>query len=181
VYGLKGKIKKPICKKVIMKLSLYEIEKSQLEIVAQLIENGGELTEELEQALTLNKENLQTKGTNYGLIIKQLDGECAIIDSEIDRLSLLKKSRAKTVEKLKNNLSVAMQIFDIEKIETPLLKISFRKSETCEIDDAALIDKKYITEKTTESIDKTAIKAAIKAGEIVVGARIQENKNIQIK
>jgi Gp157 protein len=164
-----------------MKLSLYEIEKSQLELVEQLIENGGELTEEIEQALSLNKDNLQTKGTNYGLIIKQLTGECAIIDGEIARLSALKKSRNKTVEKLENNLSVAMQIFDIEKIETPVLKISFRKSETTEIDDIDLIDKKYINIKTTESVDKTAIKEAIKAGEIVIGARIQVNKNIQIK
>lgn len=164
-----------------MKLSLYSIEKSQLELVEALIDNGGELTEEMETALQLNQENLTTKGVNYGFIIKQLQGECSIIDTEIARLNALKKSRVKSIERLENNLSVAMQIFDIDKIESPVMKISFRKSESVEIDDVNLIDKKYINVKTTETPDKSAIKDAIKAGEIVIGAHISVNKNIQIK
>ena len=69
-----------------MKLSLYEIEKSQLEVVEQLIENCGELTAEIEELLKINAENLTTKGTNYGFIIKQMTAECGIIDAEIERL-----------------------------------------------------------------------------------------------
>lgn len=164
-----------------MKLSLYSIEKSQLELVEALIDNGGELTEELEAALALNRDNLEVKGTNYGFIIKQLKAEVSIIDAEIERLNALKKSRVKSIERLENNLSVAMQIFDIDKIESPVMKISFRKSESVEIDDVNLIDKKYINVKTTETPDKAAIKDAIKAGEIVIGAHISVNKNIQIK
>lgn len=164
-----------------MKLSLYEIEQDHLKLVEQLIENGGELTSELEESLKLNKENLVTKGTNYGFIIKQLTGECAIIDGEIARLQALKKSRVKSVERLENSLSVAMQVFEVEKIDSPVMKISFRKSETVEIDDVKLIDKKFIVVKTSEAPDKAAIKEAIKAGEIVIGAHIQENKNISIK
>jgi hypothetical protein len=164
-----------------MKKSLYEIEESHLQIAEQLMENGGELTEELEQALAINKADLEVKGTNYGLIVKQIKGEIAIIDGEMERLSALKKSRSKTIERLENNLAAAMQIFEIEKIESPILKISFRRSESVEIDDVDQIDKKFINIKTTETVDKTAIKTAIKAGEIVVGAHIQENKNIQIK
>ena len=164
-----------------MKLSLYNIEVEQLQLVEQLIELGGEITPEMEIALALNKENLETKGTNYGLIIKQIESECAVIDGEIERLSKLKKARNNSVDRLKNNLSVAMQIFGIEEIKTPILKISFSKSESTEIEDIKLIDKKFITTKVTESADKTAIKAAIKAGEIVVGATLKQNKNLQIK
>lgn len=164
-----------------MKLSLYEIELSQLQLVEQLIENGGDLTPELEEALTLNKENLETKGTNYGLIIKQIESECDIIDAQIERLNKLKKSRNNSIERLKNNISTAMQIFDIEEIKTPILKINFRKSESVEVDDLKLLDRKFITTKVTESADKTAIKEAIKAGETVMGATLKQNKNIQIK
>ena len=59
-----------------MNLSLYEIEKDHLQLVEQLIENGGELTPDIEAALALNEQNLTTKGTNYGFVIKQLNGEC---------------------------------------------------------------------------------------------------------
>jgi hypothetical protein len=164
-----------------MKLSLYEIEKSQLELVEQLVENGGELTPEIEQALQMNADNLTTKGVNYGFIIKQLDAETNIINAEIDRLQDLKKSRTKVIEKLKNNLSVAMQVFGVDKIESPVLKISFRAYESVEIDDVKSIPAKFMVTKTTTQPDKTAIKSAIKAGELTIGAHIQVNQNIQIK
>jgi hypothetical protein len=164
-----------------MKLSLYEIEKSQIQLIDQLIENCGELTLEIEEALKINSENLTTKGTNYGFIIKQLTSECSIIDAEIDRLSDLKKSRTKSIEYLKNNLTMAMQLFEVDKIESPLLKISFRASESVEIDDVDSIPAEYMVTKTTTQPDKVKLKSAIKAGELIIGAHIQVNKNLQIK
>jgi hypothetical protein len=164
-----------------MKLSLYEIEKNQLQVIEELIENGGELTPELEELLKINSENLTTKGTNYGFIIKQLTSECGIIDAEIDRLSDLKKSRTKSIEKLKSSLTMAMQLFGVDKIESPVLKISFRASESVEIDDVDSIPAEYMVTKTTTQPDKVKLKAAIKAGELTIGAHIQVNQNIQIK
>ena len=109
-------------------MKLYEIEKAQLDVIEQLVNNGGELTPEIETALALNQENLTTKGTNYGLVVKQIEGECDIIDTEIARLKALKDARLKAVDSLKQNLSRAMQLFGIEEIKSPLLKINFRKS-----------------------------------------------------
>lgn len=163
-----------------MKLSLYEIEKDHLQLVEQLIENGGEVTPEIEAALALNEQNLTTKGTNYGFVVKQLTGECAIIDGEIARLTALKKSRSKTIDKLENALTVAMQVFGVDEIKSPVMKINFRKSETVEFDDSGEIPEKFIVVKTSESPDKVAIKAAIKAGEEVPGAYIKVNQNLQI-
>ena len=164
-----------------MKLSLYEIEKSQIQLIDQLIENCGELTLEIEEALKINSENLTTKGTNYGFIIKQLTSECGIIDAEIDRLSELKKSRTKSIERLKSSLTMAMQLFGVDKIESPVLKISFRASESVEIDDVDCIPAEYMVTKTTTAPDKVKLKAAIKAGELTIGAHIKINHNLQIK
>lgn len=164
-----------------MKLSLYEIEKNHLQLVEQLIENGGELTPEIESALALNEQNLTTKGTNYGFVVRQLEGECAIIDSEIARLNALKKTRNNTIDRLKESLSVAMKVFGVEKIESPVMKISFRKSESVEVDYLNLIPPDFLVTKTSTAPDKTAIKEAIKSGLEVPGARIQVNQNIQIK
>lgn len=164
-----------------MKLTLYNIEQTQLELIEQLIDNGGELTSELEEALKLNEENLQTKGTNYGIVIKQIESECEIIDAEIKRLTQLKKSRENSVNRLKENIKTAMQIFGIVELKTPLMKINFRKSESVEVDNLAQLDSKFLVEKVTITPDKTKIKEAIKAGEEVNGARIVENQNLQIK
>lgn len=164
-----------------MRLSLYEIEKSQLQLIDDLIENGGELTPELEEALAINQQDLTTKATNYGFLIKQLTAECSIIDAEIERLDTLKKSRSKVVEKLKSNMLAAMQVFGVDKIESPVMKISLRASESVEIEDVNSIPADYMVTKVTTQPDKSRIKAAIKAGEVMSGARIQVNQNLIIK
>lgn len=165
-----------------MKLSLYNIETEYLKLTEALIENGGELTPELEEALQLNKENLSNKATNYGFVIKQIEHECDIIDLEIERLSKIKKSRENSVKRLKNTISSAMQIYDVEEIKTPILTINFRKSQSVEVIDLKLLDRKFIKVSTpVESADKAAIKEAMASGETVIGATLVDNKNLQIK
>ena len=93
----------------------------------------------------------------------------------------MKKSRSKAIDRLENALLVAMRVFGVEKIESPVMKIVVRKSESVEFDDSGPIPERFIIVKTSESIDKVAIKAAIKAGEGVPGAFIKVNQNLQIK
>ena len=164
-----------------MKLSLYNIQQEYISLAESIIDNDGLLSEEMEAALQINKDQLESKSQCYGFIVRQLEGECDMIDNEIKRLEAMKKSRGKTVDRLKESVSKAMQLYEIEKIETPTLKISFRKSESIEIEEESLIDEKYMTVKTTKTPDKKAIKEAIKAGEIVLGVTLKENQNIQFK
>lgn len=164
-----------------MKLSLYNIQQEYISVVESIIDNDGLLSEEMEAALQINKDQLENKSQCYGFIVRQLEGECDMIDNEIKRLEAMKKSRGKTVDRLKESVSKAMQLYEIDKIETPTLKISFRKSESIEIEEESLIDEKYMAVKTTKTPDKKAIKEAIKAGEIVLGVTLKENQNIQFK
>jgi hypothetical protein len=165
-----------------MKKSIYEIEVKHLQLAETLEENGGELTPELELELAINQEELQTKGVAYSFVIKDLTFLIAQIDSELKRLTDLKKAKQKAIDRLENSLSTAMQIFEVEKIETPMVKISFRNSETVEVYDMALLDREYTkVSDPVVSADKVKIKEALKRGEQVVGAVLQTNKNIQIK
>lgn len=164
-----------------MKLRLYNIQQEYISLAEQIIDNDGLLSEEMEAALQINKDQLENKSQCYGFIVRQLEGECDMIDNEIKRLEAMKKSRGKTVDRLKESVSKAMLLYEIDKIETPTLKISFRKSESIEIEEESLIDEKYMTVKTTKTPDKKAIKEAIKAGEIVLGVTLKENQNIQFK
>ena len=164
-----------------MNLNIYQIEKSYLTLIDSIIEAGGEITPEQETELAITKESLETKGRSYGYVIKSLESDVDIIDTEIKRLSALKASRNKIIERMKQTVSDAMQMFEIDKLETPTLKISFRKSESIEVPNIDLLDKQYVTEKTTYTANKTAIKEAIKRGENVLGAVLNVNQNIQIK
>jgi hypothetical protein len=164
-----------------MKTSLYQIEQTYLNLVESLIENGGELTPELETELSINKEQLQNKGVCYGFICKELEGNIDLIDLEIKRLQALKKPLLNSIDRLKNNLSQAMQMFDVTELKTPLLKINFRKSESIEVTDIDLLDADFVKTTITKAADKIAIKEAIKAEIPVRGAVLITNYNLQIK
>jgi len=164
-----------------MKVALYQIEQEYLNIVQSIIDAGGEITEEQETALSISKEQLQNKGVCYGFIVKELEGNIDLIDLEIKRLQALKKPLTNSIDRLKNNLSQAMQMFDVTELKTPLLKINFRKSESIEVTDVDLLDADFVKTTITKAADKIAIKEAIKAEIPVRGAVLITNYNLQIK
>lgn len=162
-------------------MNLYNITQEYLNLANQLIESGGELTPDIEQALIINESNLKEKAINYAHVIRSIDNDINIIDNEMMRLKALKEARIKAQEKLESNIQAAMELYGINKIESTLINLYFRKSESVEVDNMAQLDKKFIVEKLTLSPDKKAIKEAVKSGEEVKGARLITNNNLQIK
>ena len=160
-------------------MNLFNIKQEYINLVNTIIDNNGELSPELSQALAINETELKEKAINYGYVIKSFEYENDIIDAEIKRLKALKEQKEKAIQKLKNAVSDAMNLYGIEKVESPALKLSFRKSESIEISEN--LDKRFMIEKVTLQPDKVAIKEAIKKGEQVDGAVLVINQNLQIK
>jgi sugar-specific transcriptional regulator TrmB len=159
--------------------SLYQISREAQEIASQLEE--GELTPELENALVITQNELQNKAINYGFAIKSVEDDVTAIQEEIKRLQGLKSVKEHAIDRMKEAISTAMITFGIEKVSSPTLSLSFRKSEAIEIDSMEQLPSIYVTEKVTVSADKTRIKQAIKAGANITGARLVINQNLQIK
>ena len=119
-------------------MNLFNIQQQYLSLAEQLGE--GELTPELEQALQINETELKEKAVNYGFVIRGYEYNNTCIDNEIKRLQELKKRNTNVVNRLENSISEAMKLYGIEKVESPTLKLSFRKSESTEIVNEAQID-----------------------------------------
>lgn len=162
-----------------MNNSLYLIETDLRALLNSIAETEGEITPEQELQLAITQEQLEQKGINYALVIRECESSVNAIDTEIERLTKLKSKPQNLAKKLKEKIAGAMKEFEVEKIESDLVKLSFRKSEAVEVFDESLLASLYFNYKPT--IDKTSIKNAIKAGEEVSGARIVTNKNLQIK
>lgn len=160
-------------------MNLFNIKQEYINLVNSIIDNNGELSPELSQALAINETELKEKAINYGYVIRSFEYENDIIDAEIKRLKALKEQKEKAIQKLKDAVSDAMNLYGIEKVESPALKLSFRKSESIEISEN--LDKRFMIEKVTLQPDKVAIKEAIKKGEQVEGAVLIINQNLQIK
>ena len=163
-----------------MEKSLYVIKEEYLDLISQIEQAEGELTPELESALTINKSELEVKSIAYVEFIKQREGLNARIDEEIKRLQAIKKANDNLVLRLKNNLLNAVNMFG--NFEAGFLKLSTRKSKSVEVNiDTNDLPKEFKSIKVTEAPNKTAIKKAIESGQEVEGCRIVENINLAIK
>ena len=160
-------------------MNLYEITQEAL-YLSTLLETE-ELTPELEEALIINQDQLQAKAVNYAKVIANYQAESDAIDQEIKRLKAMKESRDKKIDWLKESVKKAMLVSGIEKVESPLFKLSVRRSEAVEVDVVEALPSAFQNVKNVVTADKVAIKEAIKRGEFVMGARIIENFNLQIK
>lgn len=160
-------------------VSIYNLEAEYINLAQQLIENGGETTPELDQALAINKDALEVKAVKYGYVSKDIQNDIAAIDEEIKRLNALKASRVKAVAKIEETVSTAMKLYGIKDIKLQNLKIWFKPSTAVNIEDESLIPNKYKVKKVEVSISKKLIKADLDAGKKVKGASLDKRDNIQ--
>ena len=160
-------------------MNLYEITREAQEL-AFLLESD-ELTPELEAALLINQDQLQAKAGNYAKVIANIQSDSDSIDAEIKRLKAMKDTKDRSISRLKEALRDAMLVSGIDKIESSLFKLSLRRSEAVEVDVVEALPNAFQNVKNVVTADKVAIKEAIKRGENVMGARIIENFNLQIK
>ena len=165
-----------------MKLSLYTIETEHLQMADALIENGGELSPEMETMLLINKEQLQVKAAGYAFVIKDKDAEIEAIDKEIERLNGLKKVRENAKQRLKDAIKNAMQLYGVDKIESNTITITLAKvAPSVSIEDEDLIPILYKKSEVKTSILKREIANDLKAGCNVPGASlITDNKSLRI-
>jgi hypothetical protein len=160
-------------------MNLYEIT-HEAQYLAALLETE-ELTPELEELLVINQEQLQAKAGNYAKVIANIQGDSDAIDAEIKRLKAMKESKDRAVTRLKDAVKNAMLVSGIDKIESPLFKLSLRRSEAVEVEVPEALPIDWQVKKVTITADKVAIKQAIKEGYAITGARIIENFSLQIK
>ena len=151
--------------------TLYEIDKAILECVDA--ETGEIIDDKALEELELARDN---KIENIACWIKNLKADAESYKKEKEVFVQREKAAKNKAESLKRYLEMAL---GGEKFKTSKVSISYRKSEIVEIDEIEKLSDEFI--KIEKQADKTAIKAAIKEGAEIVGARIVENNNIQIK
>lgn len=121
--------------------SIFNIQQDLYSIFNSIEENEGEITPELEEALTIKREEFSTKIQGYVAFIKQLELDNKGIKEEIARLKDLQKSKEKTIDNLKKIMAMAINAFgDTNKSGTKFLdygtgKVSIRKFDSIEVDE----------------------------------------------
>ena len=123
--------------------NIYNIQESLLAIFAEIEENGGELTPEIEEQLKITQEEFNSKIKSYTGVVKMLENDIVAIKEEVARLNDLKKSKEKTIEKLKKIIIKAVELFGNNTksggkfIDYGTGKVSVRYTEAVEVDEDA--------------------------------------------
>lgn len=153
-------------------MTLYEINQEILKCVDD--ETGELLDFDKVNELYMQRE---VKIKNLALWIKDLRSEEEALKKEKQAFEERQKLCKKKIEKLEEYLQFAL---NGQKFHTTEVDISFRKNKVVEVDDWTKLEGEYLRYKEPE-INKVAIKAAIKEGKEVVGARIVEKLSMSIK
>lgn len=137
----------------------------------------------LEDTLESIGGEIEVKAQNVAYMVRGLEAEAAAVAEWAKAANERSRVIAKRAERLKDYLAGNMLIAGIEKITGPGVALSFRSSSAVVIDEPALIPVEFMRRKPPPEPepDKTAIAAAIKAGQDVQGARLEHRKNLQIK
>lgn len=120
----------------------------------------------------------ETKVENYIKVMKNIEADVEARKNEIKRLMELNKADEKKKDHLKDTLSASMILTGHERVDTPLFKVSFRKSEAVEVDDLLLPEAYKVA---TWKADKKRLKEDLKNGLEIIGASLIERKNLSIR
>ena len=160
-------------------MRLYEINAALEALLEQVDPETGELTCDLDALETLTIER-DVKLEGLALYCKNCDAEAKAIREEEKALAERRKALENKAARAKDFLESQLAG---EKFQTAKVAVSYRRSEQVEIGMGFFADERnerFLRYKDPEA-DKTAIKAAIKAGETVPGAEIVSKVNMQIK
>jgi hypothetical protein len=160
-----------------MKLTLFNIKQEYLNLVSEIEDNYGEVTDEQAQQLQINQHDLKEKIQNYDEIISAKESFNHRIDEEIDELKRKKYTNQQVINRLKSNMVDSIKVFGT--VDTGTYKFTVRKSVLVDVFDKNSIPDRYQKIETVKTPDKLSIKKAIQNGELVSGCELVENYHLK--
>lgn len=157
--------------------TLYEMTGVAMELYA-MFEND-EIDEQVMND-TLEGIGVEGKLEDYCKVIRQLEADAFVFKTEKLRLAERQSKAEKSVERLKNAISMYLTAKGSKSEKAGIFDISLRKSESVVIDDIYKVDEQYVTYQEPKP-DRTAIKKAINSGAKIEGAHIEIKQNVNIK
>lgn len=164
-------------------LTLFHIANEYRQIT-EVLQNTDIDEQTLADTLEGERWTLEVKAQNYGFVIRNLQSLAASIKEAEGEMAKRRKSAENRALALQERLKLGMEIAGVTKLECPYFAIAIKSNPPAvEIFDEKQIPVSFLrqVELPPPSPDKTAIKAAIKSGIEVPGAKMITNTRIEIK
>ena len=163
-----------------MGLSLWQInDKIEQIIIEGTDHETGEISEEALAELEAMEITREEKAINWGLYIKGERAEGDAVQRQADALTARAKGHKARAERLRGQLERLLSVGETFRDARVIVK--WRKSTAVDVDPGMLGPKwKRIPPIPDAVPDKVKIKAALKAGEEVIGARMKHRKKLVV-
>lgn len=160
--------------------TLYEISQEILNCVQ--VEDGTTVNVETGEVINLEKLDAlkmqkSDKVRNIALFIKNLKADAKAYKEEKEAFYKRQKAAENKAAQLESYLA---NVLDGERVKETEFSIGWRKSKAVTITDEKKLPETFLIAQPPK-VDKTAIGKALKGGEDVPGAELEERVNIQIK
>jgi hypothetical protein len=160
----------------------YEVEMQRLLALDTSTTEGMLEAEEIGRTLELLGYAIEQKVDNTAAMIANFEGTASALSQEIDRLVIRRSYFQRQAASLRSYLFVQLKRSGLSQIDGPRYTAAIRLNpEAVQVLDQAAIPRRYIRVEISESVDKTAIKAARKAGETVPGVEFTRGERLEIR
>lgn len=164
-----------------MSESLYSIASNMTELIEKGIvfdEDTGEVFFD-ESDMEGLAESLEKKLEAVQVVSTQKRQRAEFLESEAKRFRNAASALRKSAQSLDEYAVKCVK--PLGRVETDHFSIGTRTSEAVQVLDEGKVPQKYLREKKSYSVDKVAVKAALKAGDSVPGCALIKNVNIAVK
>lgn len=163
--------------------ALFELARDyrQLEALSPDEELPAEVIRDTLEALT---GDIQDKSVNVAKFVLGLEAEAATIEEAAKAMLERAARRKKRAEAIRNYLLFCLQSTGISKVSCPYFTLSVRRNpEAVEIEDQSKLPAEFMVqpEPPPARPDKSAIKAALKAGRHVPGCYLRTGERLEIR
>jgi len=157
---------------------LYEIDQALEALMEGAFDpETGEILEDAYEKIEALQEERTAKIEGIALWIKNLKADAAAYKEEKMVFAERQRVAENQIDRLETFLT---RYLAGEKLKTTRVSISYRSSQAVEVEDLTAIPVEFLLPADPKP-DRAAIKAAIKDGMVVPGARLEDRTSIQIK
>lgn len=157
-------------------LSLYRITENLKEVEQKLIESGGEVSEEIEDTLVTLQNELVQKTDGVAEWMMSLKDKLEIIEKRRKELQEIERTAKNQYDSFVNYVATCMKRLDLTKVEGKIHRVTLRKPTlSVEITDETKIPNEFVVSKKVYSVDKKALKEALK-NKSIDGAELKPSK-----
>jgi len=159
-------------------MKLYELT-AQYQRLADMELDGQEDFEAFNALMNELTDDITAKADNVAAVIKTMDAEADALAEEIKRLQDRKRSIANKGDSLRAYLHENLKASGLDKVQGRLFTVALQKNPaSVQVEESMLADEWFVTTRTP---DKSKIKDALKAGQVIEGATLWQSESLRIR